>query len=56
MYTVSLPIHPLKVVLVDFKQAFLFLETPPDLLDHAVGCFAAPLQAQLVCDILVEFF
>lgn len=56
MYTVGLPIHPIEVVLVDFKQAFLFLETPPDLLDHAVGRFAAPLQAQLVCDVLVEFF
>lgn len=45
MYTVGLLVHPIEVVLMDFKQTFLFLETSPDLLDHAVGCFAASVQA-----------
>lgn len=56
VYTVGLLVHPFEVVLVDFKQALLLLEAPPDLLDHTVGCLAAPLQAQLIRDILVEFF
>lgn len=56
VYTVSLLVHSFEVVLVDFKQALLLLEAPPDLLDHAVGCLPAPLQAQLVRDVLVKLF